>query len=93
MQLKWRERYIDDETFLVTVKTKFEEERGSITLESLQDHNMLCHIPPQFMKNGPILEAFKRFQNDLADLLLDHVNSFPNRLSAKDNVRTVFLLL
>jgi hypothetical protein len=74
--LIWRERYIDDEPFLLCVKAEHDEGVDSnVSVEKLMDNNT-WHLPPQYKKDGLVLDTFRRFQKELSELLIGHVSDF-----------------
>jgi hypothetical protein len=91
-KLAWRERYIDDEPFLLCVKTEYDEDEvGEVSVEKLVENNT-WHLPPQYKKEGPVLEAFRRFQKELSALLFEHVSNFAERMASAEKVGTFSLL-
>ena len=80
MQLKYRERFVDDESFIVSVDSRHRPRPIEITGESLISNNFYTRIPPQFENNNRIKQIFENFQAELAEELLDHVAKYSERI-------------
>ena len=89
IKLTFQERFLDDESFLVSVNTEYDKaESGCLTENSLIMNNLAFHLPPQHRNNPQIRELFSRFQNDLSFLLMEHVENFGIRLIDRNKVCT-----
>ena len=87
MQIKYRERFVDNESFVISIDTQYRRSQGGdYSTLSLADTNFYTHIPPQFEDNPRIREIFGSFKDHLSEELIHHVNDFTQRVGWSSEV-------
>lgn len=86
-QFTLRERFLDDECYVVSMKTHYDSGLGPITKRAIMKHNMITRIPSVHLENEEVKFAFEEFKLSLARIHKKHISDFEQRFQGRFDVR------